>query len=422
MAIENWDGIKAKSLIAAAILSVSGYVSARNVIYIATPMEIDNTVGSPVLKDKVGGGGDDKLNWYRVVVSKNGEKDFSDEFIGFIDNAKNKIEKGKEKANAKLYANKVAADAAALAANAPKVSAAQAEYAEKKVKEANAAEVKAADEFDKIDANIPRYHGGEPALILLTDKDRVMQTKGDRLYVIYMYRTAGADCSANDSINFEETQRKTALDYDFGKLVRAVFANNANIQLFGMERAASVTLCVVSKDYYLQRTRSTLNITISGAKPSSQVVITGPVEHFFLSGDIVTKGAHELKYNESSKTLVTRDTPSQAYLGINYMIGDLYEQNVPIISKDRIVAKVMLDVSKRPWDNFGVGIGYRFHGIDFTKDNKELGGFMLFAGHFWARGDKLNDDGSVESGQGSYKGSWRLGVSYAFDAAMKWFE
>jgi hypothetical protein len=103
------------------------------------------------------------------------------------------------------------------------------------------------------------------------------------------------------------------------------------------------------------------------------------------------------------------------------MRGDIYERRYGAFSPDRMVAKLMFNVSKRPWDNFGVGIGYRFNDGVFI-DSPDLGGFMIFAGHFWARGDKLNDDGSVESGQGSYKGSWRLGVSYAFDAAMKWFD
>jgi hypothetical protein len=145
-------------------------------------------------------------------------------------------------------------------------------------------------------------------------------------------------------------------------------------------------------------------------------ILTGPSEHVFLSGDVLIKGAKQLKYDSNAKTITEKEKPSQIYLGINYMFGDLY---TPYDSADwhRFVIKGLVSASSSPFDSYGVGIGYRFAERIFDPNAKSNSGFVLFVGSFWTKGDQETVD--VD---GSRKKSWRVGLSYSVGTALDWLK
>ncbi|MEO8007517.1 MAG: hypothetical protein ABI728_03210 [Betaproteobacteria bacterium] len=150
--------------------------------------------------------------------------------------------------------------------------------------------------------------------------------------------------------------------------------------------------------------------------PPSVTVLTGRTENWFLSGDVLVKGAKQLKYDSSSKTITEKEKPSQIYLGINYMIGDLYTP-YDWMDPHRLVIKGLLSASKSPFDSYGVGIGYRFAEGIYDPNAKTNSGFVLFVGSFWTKGDQ--ETAAIDSKRTQ---SWRLGISYSLGTALDWLK
>lgn len=145
-------------------------------------------------------------------------------------------------------------------------------------------------------------------------------------------------------------------------------------------------------------------------------LVTGPMEHWFLSADVRFNSVNQMKYDSTSQSLQSKDTPNAFYLSFNYMLGDVYADKNPWY--DYFVVKTLVEASERPYNAFGLGIGWRkpdikFLGLSFNS----LSPFISFV---WTRGDSLNN-GTVNTDTGYGKPAFIWGLSFNLDTAAKWF-
>jgi hypothetical protein len=227
----------------------------------------------------------------------------------------------------------------------------------------------------------------------------------------------------------KETKRLTALASELKSIFK--FVTKRQIGEEKKEPGPPKTACLkIWGDIVLTEERATLKVSApfppaAAAKadektePPSFNVITGSNEHFFISGDVIVDGAKQLKYDSDTKSITEKDKPNQIYLGINYMLGDLYSP-ADALSKDRIIIKGLLSPSKKPFDSFGIGLGYRFAEGIFDPENKANSGFVVFVGSFWTKSDQL--DGQTVSTDSTRKQSWRVGIGYSLGAALDWLK
>jgi hypothetical protein len=260
---------------------------------------------------------------------------------------------------------------------------------------------------------------------------RVPDTGAGRVWKVAHVSVAQGTCpqGATLKVNFEEKRRQSAI----GLGARAVLGllRERVSKTLGVDAAAApgqAVWCVQDHEYVQALDRSTIQVSANhaGAADDSTAAkmqfISGPTEHWFLSGDALVRGANEVKWNSASRTLVPQDKPQQLYLAINYLKGDVYSKYAPV-SWDRVVGKLLLQPSKRPFDNVGVGIGYRFAdggSLLETVKTEDHTGAVLFVGHFWTRSDQVDAAGAVSKGR--YEKSWRLGVSYSLGSLLQWLE
>ncbi len=146
-------------------------------------------------------------------------------------------------------------------------------------------------------------------------------------------------------------------------------------------------------------------------------IITGPKEHWFISADVRLKSVNQLKYDDTTKSLQTKDSPNAFYFSFNYMFGDVYADKT-LHWWDYFLIKVLLEASKTPYDAFGLGIGWRQPETDlFGLSFKTLSPFVGFV---WTRGDSVND-GIVKTDDRYGKPAFIWGLSFNLDIAAKWF-
>ncbi len=252
---------------------------------------------------------------------------------------------------------------------------------------------------------------------------RLMATQGDTLTVLYVTRQLG-ECGAppdDVELSVAEKSRKTAFSEGLSKVLKFIADKDAK----AMVPTAQLKVCYHPMSYVLQEVRADAKVSVTLAKGEKGKLeaqyMTGPEENWFLSADAVVRGARELKYDTASKSVQQRDKPEQAYLGINYMVGDLYRPYKPM-ALERTVFKLMLSPSRRPFDAYGIGVGYRFaEGFKLTGDAPQpTGGFIVFVGSFWTR-DQQTDANGVTTSQGRTQ-SWRVGVSYGLDTLFDWLK
>lgn len=239
-------------------------------------------------------------------------------------------------------------------------------------------------------------------------------------------------------ITFNEVKRRTMLGdgvntllgFVFDKLKASILPASAQppsppplqwcvskptIQLLQLDRAQ---LTITAK-YLAPKSGQEAEVKVDDGVATVQI-ITGPKEHFFLSGDAVVRGANEVKWDAATRTLVAQDKPNQLYLGVNYMFGDVYARH-DAWAKERFAIKFLLQPSKKPFDSVGLALGYRFaDGIFAPGAPADSGGFMVFAGAFWTRTDQLDAAGAVVGGK--RERSWRVGVSYSLGTLLDWLK
>lgn len=87
-------------------------------------------------------------------------------------------------------------------------------------------------------------------------------------------------------------------------------------------------------------------------------VQTGPREGWFISTDVPLTSIGDVKVDDEAKNIELADTPDVFYAGFNYCpFGDVLR--TPARFAEAIDLKVLLKVSRRPSDSFGVGLGLR---------------------------------------------------------------
>lgn len=249
---------------------------------------------------------------------------------------------------------------------------------------------------------------------------RTFWTKGMTVNVVYVYSTGGA-CKSDfkSSVTFTETGRRSAIGSGLSQLLGLATKDREHYNGALSEKR----LCFVSKTHRLTEKRADLliQLVLDSDTKSAVNVITGPEEHWFLSADVVTKGANELKYDPVARTITEKEKPQQLYLGINYMRGDIYGEH-DRWSLDRFVYRMMLSGSSRPLDSFGVALGYRFGA---GRLEKEVGGFMLSVAAVWAKREEIAatvGDRDVVESHGHGKPSFRVVMSYSLDSALNWLD
>ncbi len=145
-------------------------------------------------------------------------------------------------------------------------------------------------------------------------------------------------------------------------------------------------------------------------------IITGPKEHWFMAADVRLKSADQIKYDNTTRSLQTRDSPNAFYFSFNYMFGDVYADK-PLHWWDSVLVKALLEASKSPYDAFGLGIGWRQPEIGFLGLSFET--VSPFAGFVWTRSDSLSD-GIVKTESRYGKPAFIWGLSFNLDVAARW--
>ena len=249
---------------------------------------------------------------------------------------------------------------------------------------------------------------------------RWISAKGDTVVLYVVYNTTTHD---EPSVVSDEKARKSRLQTDLETLLKL-------IKLIRKTEGAALTegseLAVSRSTYTLVQKRADLKITAkatakkdaAGAQDVSveTTLVTGPVEHLFLSADLPLTRTRELKYDSTSATLEPRDKPTTFLVGFDFMIGDLLSENRPRWWHG-ITLKLLLEGSSHPTDSGGLALGYRvrtlkWHGV-------ELDAFSPFVGVVRRENDSLRADGTPITGANAdYK--WVAGISFNLDRALGW--
>lgn len=252
-------------------------------------------------------------------------------------------------------------------------------------------------------------------------------------------------CPPNDdqdvALGVKEVSRKTAFALEATAIVSAFAAHEANgaggakALVHAPHLDQPLLACYIKRTYVLTMPRATADLTaVVGANAADALragnaddkdkaareLITGPTEHWFISGDAIVRGVKEIKYDSTAKTVVERDKPEQFYIGINWQWGDVLARE-KAFSTNRLVGKVMFLPAKHPFDSVGVGLGYRFVDGVFSAQDGVSGGLVLFGGHFWSKNDKVDATTGAVTQSGRSQ-SWRVGLSYDVSTLLGWLK
>jgi hypothetical protein len=149
------------------------------------------------------------------------------------------------------------------------------------------------------------------------------------------------------------------------------------------------------------------------AKPTAQL-ITGPVEHWFLSADVPLNDVKALTFDKDTNQVSLGDEPSTFYIGINFLFGDLKDPRRSLVGN--LVVKGMIKASNRPLDSFGAAIGLR--GQYLSKWGLNLDALTPFVA-VTATQEDVEEDGVIIR-RARRNQEVRIGVSLNLDQAVKW--
>jgi hypothetical protein len=213
------------------------------------------------------------------------------------------------------------------------------------------------------------------------------------------------DCRA-DRVKFDEAVRRSRI---VPETVSALKSPSA-----GAPPACASTLNAF--DYTLQKpTGSVLVTALKGGEPvGSATVLTGPEEHWHLSLDLPVTPRKVMRYDARSNSVRPTNAGNDLYIGVNYAFGDVLSN--PESQADRLSLKALMRLAQRPTDSLGLALAYTIPGTN----SQGLGAVAVFVGHFWTREDQFVD-GLVRR-NAAYVGSWRLGLSYNLDDALRWIK
>jgi hypothetical protein len=234
--------------------------------------------------------------------------------------------------------------------------------------------------------------------------NRWLSRKGD---VVNVYCLSATPCS----LDFSEKARPLQLATDLRQLVAIAKQIRKNAKESGLH--------VRCQAWVLQNTRANLNIkgTILGEPPDaaqeqSGDVITGPTEHWFLSADVPLRSIRDLSVNKAHQ-VDTDKTPTSFLIGLDYQVGDLFEDTSTRRPFDGVLLKLLIKASAKPADTYGLGLGLR--GIPFKRHYLDLSVLSPFVA--WT--DERHAPPAGETAQlRARKLVW--GVSLNIDKALAW--
>ena len=174
---------------------------------------------------------------------------------------------------------------------------------------------------------------------------RWLSKKNDNLEV-YVFHTG-----KKAEIKIEEKKRKTRIAQDISILTKLIVSDITKAEMF---------ISMVDRQYRLGKQYGSLLVTVvlDKEKEEKMEIITGPAEHWFLSADLIVLKLSKVKFVSSQGAIEPRETPKVFYLGVNWMIGDILKERQNLLKN--FFVKGMLKFSKKPFDSYGFGIGYRF--------------------------------------------------------------
>jgi hypothetical protein len=262
-----------------------------------------------------------------------------------------------------------------------------------------------------------------PALLDGCD-DRWISSRGDILLIRVLRRDTD-----KAKVGTDEKTRKSQIATDLSTLAKVI------AKVAGADAAISTTLVIDEHIYALGKERSTLTVTANlepisslaakaeTPKPLTTDIITGPREHWFLSTDLPVNSVNQLKFDEDTHEITPKKEPSRFYIGINFMLGDLFK-NYLQCGKDAenhfhcnsdiwrgLVIKGMILTNKQPLDSYGFALAYR----------RKPGTFSPFVGWTFTKEDSQGSNGSVKK-DSKRNSQFRAGLSLNLDQALTWLK
>jgi hypothetical protein len=248
---------------------------------------------------------------------------------------------------------------------------------------------------------------------------RWVSRRGDLLQVYVFY----PDDRPRPRIAYHEDDRQSRIASDFATLLKIALA----LARGRLAEAAPGVACSRGT-YGLERLRANLKVTVTQAASDAEsaadampaehkaevTLTTGPVEHWFLSADLPVRRTNELQFDSATNTLKPAQTPSQFYIGVDYMIGDLLHDpgNSPLLGN--LVIKGMFKASKNPMESFGIAIGLRGSYV------LNLDMVSPFVGYVFTRADPDAPPDAADSGK--FSGTLQIGASFNLDQALAWLK
>jgi hypothetical protein len=226
---------------------------------------------------------------------------------------------------------------------------------------------------------------------------RWLSRKNDNLEV-YVFHTG-----KKAEIKIEEKKRKTRIAQDISILTKLIVSDITKAEMF---------ISMVDRQYRLGKQYGTLLVTaaLDKEKEEKMEIITGPAEHWFLSADLIVLKLSKVKFVGSQGTIEPRETPKVFYLGINWMIGDILKERQNLLKN--FFVKGMLKFSKKPFDSYGFGIGYRFPKVKVL--GIDISSFSVFGSWLWTK-EQVEDKTKELT-----KRQIQFGISFNLDKAMGW--
>jgi hypothetical protein len=226
---------------------------------------------------------------------------------------------------------------------------------------------------------------------------RWISKKNDNLevYVFHIGKKA--------EIKIEEKKRKTRIAQDISILTKLIVSDLTKSEMF---------ISMVDRQYRLGKQYSSLIVAavLDKEKEEKMEIITGPAEHWFLSADLIVLRLSKVEFVSNQVTIEPRETPKVFYLGVNWMVGDILKERQNLLKN--FFVKGTVKFSKKPFDSYGFGIGYRFPEVKVL--GIDISSFSVFGSWLWTK-EQLEDKSKELT-----KRQLQFGISFNLDKAMGW--
>lgn len=218
--------------------------------------------------------------------------------------------------------------------------------------------------------------------------------------------TVAADGIGPEKAEIQETQRKTRLETDLQTLLKIILKE---VRALALPKA---NVAVWVKPLQYRRANVLARVNWTSSQVASVNLVTGPSEHLYLSADLPIDNVSMLKYDDTKGELTTKDAPTKFFGGLNYSIGDIGLEKASW-SWSSLSVKLLMQISSRPLDGFGAGLGFRLPASQIW--GFKLNVISVFGAVIWLRED-------ADASSTHYKAKLRGGLSLNLDAALGWIK